>query len=334
MGEKLFKMNLFLISNPFQFLSAMEAIYSFRLEKNLIIIFEDKFNNNSKQLNNLLNENSNFFIDIIKIENKRTKFFKYIKTIYNLKNKLFEKIFIGDLGSIQKVFISNINAKKIFLLDDGAKTILIHKKMKMKIDLFPQDIKLLRYKILGLRTNIKSNISFFTLFNLNDFGNLNIIKHSFNYLKKINNFETKKISNKIFILGQPIVENNRVEKSTYENYLNKIISHYSNCDILYLMHRREDIKNLNSYKLSKNIEIIKSELPGEIYFTKLDFMPKAIVGINTTLIFSLNVIFDKINVIAYTFESKDILKSKEWFEEAIKYFHQNNIKILKEEKLS
>ena len=185
---------------------------------------------------------------------KKSNFLQNVFLIKKLQKLKFNSIYIGDLGSIQKIIISSIKSKKIYLLDDGAKTILIHKKLKEKKEIFKSSLRQLRFSLLGLKTSTTQTINIFSFFNLDSILDCEIIKHEFDFFNKVNKLESKNIENKVFILGQPIIENNRVKKEAYEKYLNFVITENKDCEIFYLMHRREDKSILNSYKLDTQTE--------------------------------------------------------------------------------
>lgn len=321
--------DIFIVTTPFQFLGALEAIYKFKLKNNILIVIDNKLENNAKQLTNLIEKYSDLFNNVVRFgfENK-SKFLKNVFLIKKLKKEIYNSIFIGDFGSIQKVYISTLVSKNVYLLDDGAKTLLIYNNIKNKKNFFKKSFRQFRFNIFGLKTTTNKRIDIFTFFNLDNLKNSNITKHNFEYFKYVYRLKEKQIEKKVYILGQPIVENKRVRIKSYEEYLNKIMERYEDCQFYYLMHRREDMKQLESYILKKNIEIIKSTIPGEIFFANMKSNPIAIIGVNTTLLFSLKKIYDNLDVLAYKFKKENILKSEEWFDEACIYFEKNDIKII------
>lgn len=322
--------NIFIITTPFQFLGALEAIFKFGLKDNILLILDNKLENNAKQLTLLIEEHKSLFNTIIRFGfESKSKFFKNVKLLKQLKKDIFNNLFIGDLGSIQKIYLSNLSARNIYLLDDGGKTILIYNDFIKGKEFFKNGFRQIRFKLFGLKTSFKKKIKFFTFFNLSDNSEIDVIQHNFDYFKELYRLKEKEIQKKIFILGQPLVENNRVSSDSYERYLNTIITNYPDCEVYYLMHRREVKTQLESYSLKKSLNIIESLIPGEIFFSKMDFKPKAIVGINTTLLFSLKKIFDDLDILSFSFKDEEILKSKNWFEDSIMYFRQNNIQIIK-----
>lgn len=322
--------NIFIITTPFQFLGALEAIYKLELQNNILLVLDNKLENNARQLSLLIEEHKNLFIEIVRFgyENK-SKFLKNVMLIRKLKKEKFENIFLGDLGSIQKIYISNLNSEKVYLLDDGGKTILVYNDFLKNKEVFKKGLRQIRFNLFGLKSFSKKKIDFFTFFNLEKSSNISVIKHSFEYFKNYYKLEEKRVETKLYILGQPLVENQRVSAESYEKYLNNIIAKYSQCEVYYLMHRREEKKRLQAYKLEKEMNIVESTVPGEIFFSQLKFKPKAIVGVNTTLLFSLKNIFSDLDVVSFSFEDNEILKSKTWFEDSKKYFEQNHIKIIK-----
>lgn len=321
--------NIFIVTTPFQFLGVLEAINKLGLKNNILLVLDNSLENNAKQLTKLIDEYKDLFIEMIRFGfDNKSKFFKNVKLIKKLKKENIENIFIGDLGSIQKIYISNLKAKNIFLLDDGAKTILIYNDFNKGKNFFKKGFRQIRYMLFGLKTSISIEIKVFTFFNLISTSKIEVLKHEFEYFKKTYKLKEKKVENKIFVLGQPIVENNRVSKKSYENYLNSLLNKYENCELYYLMHRREEKTNLESYSLQKSLNIIESLIPGEIFFSQMNYKPKAIIGINTTLLFSLKKIFNDLDILSFKFEDEDILKSKTWFDESIQYFKQNEIEII------
>lgn len=323
--------NLFIITTPFQLLGALEAIEYFKLNNNILVIIDNNLEKNREQITSLIEKNNLFFNEIVRHgEKNKSKFLQNFFLVKKLQKIEFNNIYIGDLGSIQKIIISNLQSNKIYLLDDGAKTILIHKKLKEKSKIFKSSLRQLRFSLLGLKTSTTQTISIFSFFNLDRINNCEILKHEFGFFKKVNKLKSKNIENKVFILGQPIVENHRVKKEAYEKYLNFVISENINSEIYYLMHRREDINLLNSYKLNTKINFIESRKPGEFFFSELNYIPKTIYGVNTTLMYSLSSIFNNLDIYAYVFNNNEILKNHDWFKESIKYFGKNNIKLIGE----
>lgn len=115
------KKNLFVVASPLQIINANEAINYFSLINNVFVVIYNSNDIHNIQIDNIL---KNIKTDeVIKIKPSRNgKFFEYVKIIRYLKKYIYNYLFIGDIGSINRVIIPNLKKDKVFLIDDGIGT--------------------------------------------------------------------------------------------------------------------------------------------------------------------------------------------------------------------
>lgn len=315
--------NLFIIRSPLQLLGAKEAIHSFNLTNNIIIIIDTKGELNTKQLDLLLDEKE--WKAIIRLKpNGKSNFFKYVKLIKNLKKVKYNYLFSGDYGSIHQVMISNLNAKKICLLDDGTSTIRIYDEVKFKKKNLKKEFKRkIRFLLFGLKIKDNKAVDFFTIFNLEPFRDSKVIRHDFESLKNKYKLNEKNIKKEVYIIGQAFVKYNWLDEKVYLDYIAYIMNLYNSHKIKYLLHRDENSSYLK--KAFPNLELVSNNVPAEIMFINMEIKPEYVVSMFSTLLITLNSIFSDINIESYKCNKFKV--NNETIENLYKYLEKNNIKV-------
>ncbi|WP_404318191.1 hypothetical protein [Malaciobacter canalis] len=325
--------NLFIIRFPFQLLSAQEAVNHFKLNNNHLIVVLN-YNNPEKhkaQLKNLIDYD---FWDTVLIyeEKKGSNFFQTLKYIKKLKKEKFNYVFIkNSFLANDQLLLSNIVYNKLILLEDGTITFRLIDRIINNKPLFSFKKKLYRFYLLGLNLKKKYSFEIFTMFDLPKLKGYKVHKHNFEYLRKKYEIESKdKSKDKIFIIGQQHVETKYLSLETYLGFIEAIIKKYPHCKIIYMMHRKElEDKFEPLTSKYKNLEILKSDTMGELYFIQLNYQPFMIIGTASTLLFSLKKFFPKLDILSYIFEDNEILAEHEWFHNNYKSFEKEKIKFVK-----
>jgi hypothetical protein len=157
--------NLFVVRTPLQLINALEAKYHFKTQNNILIVVYSVNQTDKEQMNKIINEKD--WNEIIKLNQKGKKsiFFEYIKLIKKLQKEPVDKLFIVFFKGLQKLFISNIRTKETYLIDDGLASLKIQSELPQLIQR-GNLIKELRYRIVGLKTEITKIPDFFTAYNL------------------------------------------------------------------------------------------------------------------------------------------------------------------------
>ena len=300
--------NLFIVRSPLQIMNAYEASRHFDTTQNILVIIHNSGSKNIEQIKKMVDifNLDNIWDEIIEIEdNKKSKFFKYVKLIKSLKKNRYETIFIGDFGTIFKSLLANLEHKQSYLMDDGTATIVTHKTISNYFYKKRLRLKELRFLLFGLKAKIKKDIKFFTIFDLKQLNNEIIVKHTFNNVKK-RFLSHKHEDDIIYLLGQNLTQANMVTKEKYIYYVKQIINKYKNKKIIYMPHRTEILHEELKDLANDNFIIKNSTMPIEIFFLKNQVYPKHIISFFSTALFTLNVIFDKSKIESFVISLDDI----------------------------
>ena len=324
--------NLFIVRSPLQFINALEAKEHFKTRSNILIIFYNHGDKNSKQLKTMLNKDDwdkIFEFDERKVA-KRTKFIHQVKLVKTLRSFQYDYIFSGDFGTINRLIIANSDYKKLYLVDDGVLTIRFHNTIlnpnnKDYISI-SKKAKMLRYLLFGLHINIKGNINLFTCYNLTPHGNEVIEHNDYHYLqnKYLNNL---KQDTQLYLLGQNFVNVNLFDTATYIRYIKKIINHYKT-SIIYIPHRGETISDELKALCDDNFHLESSQGPVELRFLTQEKYPKHIVSFNTSALFTLEKIFSRTKIDSVYIEQSDCTKVNNRLKESYALFDNTNVNVV------
>ncbi|UTJ07339.1 alpha-2,8-polysialyltransferase family protein [Arcobacter roscoffensis] len=301
-------LNLFIVESPLQLLSAYEAINYFGIKKYKILIRLSNSKENDNQILKLLkclkvkdmsyvfslNAKNKTLLDYLKIT--------FFKMLFFYLNKRVKKLFLGNFESgFMKILMKNINKKKIILLDDGAKSIVIQSKF-----------------------NNMNNFDFFTFFDLDPLEGQQIYSNSFSMLK--NKIKNKEKANFVLFLGTKLSELDIVSEEYYIRCIKEIAIYYIKTKIIYIPHREE---NKNKLKLLEknisNLKIKKIDYPVELFGLNESFIPQVVASFYSTALFTMNKIYC-CNSNAFKFDYE-----KSIYKESIdKVYHDyaNKIKVL------
>lgn len=337
--------SLFLVRTPLQFLISVEAKEHFGVnaESSYLVLFTDFLPSLNQIQNNLDVSNwggfTNLFYAIRKkggikvIFQKLLGFFKLILLLRKFRN--VENIFVGHIDDVwMRFFLRRINAKNIFLLEDGVATLQIAMRRlnTNNLHFFPAQGKILKkgfFKntffedhILGNQGIILPLITFFTAYEkiqVNSFDS--VVENRFNYLYSNRN-KTQKIVNELWFVGQPLVERNLVSKNDFIEMLNKIkIVYGDNYKYCYIIHRSEkypEFINDLGYK------VISFDNPLEIVVTQGAEIPAIIGSVNSAALMNIWKVYRDLNIkFFYSNISKEFISKNETSMRIINYYKSN-----------
>lgn len=293
------KKNLYVVSSPFQCVSAIEARTQLGLDNNILVVIY--YSKDGKE--NYLQMREIF--GLLKWENvveiglgvKNSKFFEYINIIKKLKKYKYDNVFIGHFSQFQTILLSNLSINNIYSIDDGVITLRLHKEelnpyLNSKIK-FLKKIKMLRYSLLLLKTKFdKSRINYFTMFDIKPYYGEKIIKNEFMFMRE--HSLDKKQSSLVYFLGQPLYEVGILKKDDYFEYIKCIKEYYKHqrITVVYIPHRRE--QETQSLKVLEDdyFKLKKLSTAVEVYLFKHDWLPKEVCSFVSTGLISLQNIFN------------------------------------------
>lgn len=313
------KENLFILRSPIQIINAIEAIEKFDLKNNILVLIFNSLDKNTNQINKLVKLYR--WKKIIKLENKsRSKLFRYVKLVNELKKSKYNYLFFGNLGTIQKVLIANLKVDNIYLLDDGTSTITYYNNFIKKSKVNKYNFRELRFLFFGLKFKIKSEINLFTYFDLEVKSNIKIVKNELTLLnnKDMLNF---KHSNEIYFIGQPLDD---VEVLSIDNYIKVLvaISKKFNRKIIYIPHRAEsnELKDAISKIDEQLIMVLNVNMPVELYFIENKIYPNKVISFFSTALNTMKAIYNKVDINVVKIPYKEV-NNKKYYKEFLEDYY-------------
>lgn len=308
--------NLFIVRSPLQLLNAIEAKRYFNLSHSVLLIIHNTNTANSSQMESLIT--LSLFEEIIHVESnhlsKISKFSAQYFLIKKLQNNHYDHVFTGDYGTINQIILANLHLNTLYLLDDGTMTLITHQtKLNPNHPIkWNKRIKLLRYKLFGLKTTHHHTVHLFTGFTLQPHSSEKIIINNYDFLKTTY-LQTAQKDASLYLLGQPMTEAKYMSDDTYIDYLKRIINHY-NKTIIYVPHRTEIISDNLKALVNENFILQKNEGPIEIVFLSKRIYPMHVVSFYSTALFNLKKIFETTTIEAIKFNNDDLLRGEKTIE--------------------
>ena len=325
--------NLFFVSTALHLLNSIEAQHHFKTQNNIIVLLS--YGNNlsdDEQLKQLLEE---FPYDTLITFNigKAKLYHKLNRLIIKEINKYnYEHVFVGYFSANLRRFLCNIPCEKLFLLDDGTYLIALHNELynpsfdaskylqlirgyseKPRKNKFKQLIFLtydlyrrIYFKAHGHKNDFKKiKLNFFTIFNIPQYENEIIVKHSFTRLREKYALSrtTKQSSNIVYFLGQPLDKAIGMTEKKYVEMITKIHLIYAEKKIklIYIPHRSEQkhIKLEKLEKKSSTFETLNIKAPFEIHALNENLEINHIASFFSSALFTTKKLFPNVKVDAY-----------------------------------
>ncbi len=300
--------DLFIVRTPMQIVSAIEAMHYFHSSNNTLVIIYNKKKNNFKQIQKIIDifHLATLFKNIIEVKSTQpSKFLLTLKLIRKFKKHSYNKLFIGLYDSMGKLFLANLSYQQAYLIDDGTATIVAHQHIVRTMHSQTVGSKELRALFFGLHTQHRTPLHFFTLFHLTPYSDETIITHRFEYLKQ-RFTQQYHHSTTIYLLGQNLTDVAIVSAEKYLCYIQQILKHYPDRNIVYIPHRLETLHpELYALQHSK-FTVMHNTMPIELYFLTNRIYPNHIISFFTSALYTLNILFDEATIESFSIASEDI----------------------------
>jgi hypothetical protein len=315
--------NIFIVKSPLQLMNAIEAKEHFKTENNLLVLMNANATND-KQMQTVLALSKWDEIITYAPTNRSSTLLAQVNLIRSLKKHRYHYLFTGDYGTFNQVLMANLTVDDYYLVDDGTKSIEIHKALRdpSKITL-SKKLKLLRYTLFGLKSSITKPINFFTCYNLTPIKDEQIVANDYAYLQSIFTPQEQK-EQVIYLLGQNI-DNKWMKEGTYIEYLKRIKSHYTD-KIIYIPHRHEVISDELKALFDEDFVLQYNDIPIEIYFLEKKIYPKQIVSFTSSALFNLEKIYAKAQIDAIVIHQKDLIKMHGFVKSCYQFFDELGIR--------
>lgn len=311
--------NIFIISSPFQILSAIEANNNHSKGESLFVFFLGK----NELQNSFILKIVDKFIEgqVVHVDYSDEVGFltAKIKLLKSLKKKKFNNVFVGDYQEFSmQLFACNLNYDKLYVLDDGTSTLVLNNQLIDSITHIRCNndkitgrniIKWLLVVSYGLKLKRKVQVNWFTMFEFNPMNKANIIKHQFEYMRsarvEVNSADASASSKRVYFIGSNLVNAGVVKsKENYLDLLTKIRSHYATYEFIYLPHRLEDKNVLKELVSNCNIELLQLDNIIELAFIENSIVPAHICSFYSTALYSLKLIYPLCNIDLVTLEKE------------------------------
>jgi len=262
--------NIFIVAGPLHIINAIEARDYFNTQNNILLILYTDNNHQLSQMKRLLNFykwDKTIYLPLPMKKIDKIFFAKRVKKILkDIKMDYISNIFVGEYRSDHVNHIVNsLNSDKVYLLDDGLAQLDYHQETNN----IPNRVKFRRFFYRIISYKLKSiDYTFFTIYNI---PNVKIVRNSYTFFKKY--ISLKQIENKIYFIGQPLVELKVINQKDYIKKLSKIIEIYRNIEFVYILHRREKRENIEKISLELNFEYREFDNPIEIEMLQTDTLP-------------------------------------------------------------
>ncbi|HFU75314.1 MAG TPA: hypothetical protein ENK91_09050 [Bacteroidetes bacterium] len=316
--------NLFIVSSPLQVMNAIEAVEHFKTQNNILLILSTENTNQLTQMNQLLT-----FIDWFRVEYISPLTYKGINRFFfprlishqlkDIKNYKIDKLFVGDYRSEHLNHIVNyFQHKDVYLLDDGLNQLSYHKYIltpsyKLRIRRFIY--KAFFYKLSKVK---------YTMFTMFTIKNEKVINNNHSFFKKYIN--TKIIEDKVYFIGQPLVDLKIMSEENFKKELLKVILFYSKKRFIYILHRKEDGERIKKISNEFNFEYKKFNNVIEIEMLNSKKIPSDFATFFSTAIITLPSFIKDAKYI--TFKSQYFNNNVvDTIEDIYKEFEERNLKV-------
>mgnify|MGYP001604586890 FL=1 len=343
--------SVFIVETPLQMLNAIEAKHSLDLgECVLILILSDPFPEQvfrpllaladwenveciwlshgfrpidlrwlGKSLSHQLNE-------YLKESKQLIKHLKFDKLSTRLGS--IDNLVLGNfLQGYMQHFANRVNAKQIYLLDDGTDTLRVNARRRsqelgsaavVRGSLLRRVKNRLRRAHLDWDVREVNSVTFFTSYDLDLSPRDNCVRNSYAFLRQ--RLKTKRAYDGVYFLGQPLVEDGYLAQENYLAALTKIVKYYAGQNILYLTHRREAKANVEAIR-EMGICVGRFDLPIEVQMLN-EGMPSELSSFFSSALDNSRVIFGRnIKVTAFRIDQSHFYPGLEFLDETYDYLH-------------
>ncbi|KAB0287450.1 glycosyltransferase 52 family protein [Vibrio fortis] len=308
-------MNLFLVTSPFQYICAEEALNTYKTEDNILLLVNQASEPGITQERKLVTREKWQHIIEIPRTNRSEHVPKAIKKIKSiLQGKTLEHFFHAEYSAWRtKLIIKNLPLKKEVYFDDGTLTIneyeeLIRPRTPYYRPRFLQDIKIRFYGCQPIgKLKQSSNLELFTIFNIKD-SDHKIVKNDLSILKE--RFTIRNLYNEaapIGFIGQGAIGHKR--RKTIEQYVSELEFFINNHgkEIIYFPHRTESEELKSRISQLKGVKYHYSSLPLEAELLAENIQLSGLVGITSTVQFTSKILFPEMPI--YNLNSKNKVKA-------------------------
>lgn len=322
--------SLFIVRTPFQLFNCIEAKGAFKNtgKCHLLCIYK-------KDIDRTMMEK------MIEPEAWESVVFFQLTLINRLFYTIVLRSFLNMLKGAQYCFfglttpmishcINVARAKKNILLDDGNEIFLIVKKISNK-EIFHIGIKQKMYNlILGRKVdyNYARDLSIFSFFDLKEYQLDNSVIHNDYHVFKRRVLSLPR-SKEVFFIGSNLIDT-YMDKEFFEENMLKVVSHYKELKVIYILHRYEDKAYLENLGKKLGFEVVQFSIILEIALLKYGEIPEKVATFRSTALETLGYLYAPIEMEVFEIDTERLLKPSQKNEYVSLYsnYRKKNIPII------
>lgn len=300
-----FKVIVFIHNSPFQIMNALEFLYQneISLDETLFLCSCPKISISTSQIQEILSlEKIPFYKFIYQESNPILNTLNFFELL-DVKEPEFYLVPITsvDLAYFIPSMFPNVH---VVFYDEGAHSLRLSENQSDRTLIYPSQglMGKLKRKLLQL-SPIKIS-SFFTSYDLKGIPSELVQKNVYNRFKK--EISKQVFSNEIAFIGQPIFQLSSEDK--YIHFLLQLKSCFP--EFVYFAHRHDNESFLKKLSTS-GIRIERPHINIEYYFSIKNQIPSMIIGITSSALFSLHLIYGEMMNLSFVKYPENDLNSKE-----------------------
>jgi len=361
-------MNIFLIETPLQLLNAIEAKNYFKLANNHLLVFVETTGYDSELFKLLVCEDDWDEVRFINLYNKKIEFkskllghrisekvqgWGYDYQQFLNRNKLdgivhsfgrCKNIFLGnylrDYIKYMRHFANTLEHEHLYILDDGTDALLINNERKdrsLRKDhtggsgSYISRLKAkLRKSLIEWNDKDADKIIFFTAYDMDVGYNDHLVRNEYKYLRE--KAASVVISDNVFFLGQPLVDDLYMKNEVYFDYLRKIKRYFADEKLVYIPHPRESVEIVGKIKEYLDLDIKRFNVPIEYEISIKGNKPKVLASFFCSALQNCKIILDQQKIKAIYIPPEHLMRGHELTQTAYEYFKKNanvNFEIVK-----
>lgn len=321
---------IFFIRSPFQMLCAINALYTFKLKGDFVIIREadDRY----LQIEKMAKENDLNYSLISPVEMPMLD--TYSKLFVNALKKSnaghgFDYVFVGDYRNINTtayaISFANRNAK-LYYLDDGTNMIplLQDKHIWTKTEKVKKLCNVCLSRIKGIKEE-----NYYTIYSDIKNNKYRIINNDMNHIvvdsPKTNTVLFIGTSSEVYCRSLGILKARYLE--IFRQIIRDIRVDYSGFDIIYIPHGRDKMQEIFDICEEEKVELKKLDVCIEYYISMRAVHPSIVAGFGSNALFTLRKMLPDSTVINYFVNGSNSALVKA-YDDVRKYYEDNGIRTI------
>mgnify|MGYP003645636363 CR=1 FL=1 len=336
-------LDIFVVSSPYQALSALQARVHFE-SKNSVLIVGLPSEYQSRSFREIMKVVELSGWDRIlyvypEAKNKLVGVFKrwmILRKLEFLTKVNCRNFFMGDFRVQWIHYFKNlVNPKKSYLLDDGSASITVYKNFFSKGIFYPEKngkikkfLERLMYFPFFDKKKQENKISMFTSYSFEDECGVGIVNADFSKLKgHFKNYDRFIDKSQVWFFGSPYSEKRIMKEGCEIAFINSCLSWLKRKKyrVVYVPHRFESKKKLEKISKLSGVEIRKLDIPAEAYFLLSRSTPGSIAAVYSSILETLPKIQVMDNIFSFklpnSYQNEDI-------KNVYSYYQENGVKII------